>query len=156
LLAWLLALAASGCGYQLVRYGGKLGSVDSLAIATLRNDSYDPGLELIVAEAFRREALRRGAPRLAADREQAALTLSGSVPPVATQARSFSSVVLALEYEITLRLELTARLRDGTQIPLEARVLRETERYLASADLEAMSALLAGRVMDALAEELAP
>lgn len=156
-----------GCGYRPVRYAAGLGDVRSLAIRTLENDSYEPGVEYVVSEALRREFLRRGAVRLIEDPGAADLVLSGSVAGVSTQGRAFSSVLLSLEYELTLDLALRATLRDGREVPLDAASLRESERYLASADVEAqrknreeavrrVSSLLAGRVHDALAEALVP
>jgi hypothetical protein len=89
------------------------------------------------------------------------------VLPIETSSTSFSSVVLALEYQVSLALELAARRRDGSEIPLDRRSLRETERYLASADVEALrrnreealrrvAGLLAVRVHDEVFELVAP
>ena len=163
----LVLLASPGCGYRLVRYAGGLGDVRSVAVATPENASYEAGVELVVADALRREILQRGAARLVEDREGADLVLSGRVLPIERSAESFSSVGLALEYEVTLALDLQAVRSDGRSVPLEARALRETERYLASADAEALrknrrealrraSQVLAGRVVDALYASLAP
>lgn len=163
--ACLLLGGASGCGYQLVRYGGSLGDVRTVAVRTPTNESFEPGIEFVVADALRREFLRRGAARLTDDPAQADLVLTGRVLPIRTAGRSFSSVVLALEYEVTLRLDLTARRRDGSELGIDGSALRETERYLASADVEAtrknrqealhrLSAVLAGRVHDSLDQAL--
>jgi hypothetical protein len=150
-LAIIVHLAALGCGYRLVRYAGALGGVDSLAIRTLENESYEPGIEYLVSDA---------------DVRGADLVLTGSVLPVQTSGRSFSSVVLILEYEVTLSLIVHATRRDGSELPIDGTALRESERYLASADVEAtrknreealrrVAGVLAGRVHDALAEVLA-
>jgi hypothetical protein len=72
-----------------------------------------------------------------------------------------------LEYEVTLALDLEATRRDGSDVPLGAHSLRETERYLASADAEALrknreealrrvAQVLAGRIYDALYVSLVP
>ncbi len=155
----------AGCGYRFVRHERALGEVRTLAIRTPQNESYEPGIEFVVAQAMRDEVLRRGALSLLELPRAADVVVSGRVLPVETIRAAVSSVVLALEYEVTLRLELDARRRDGTRIPLEARLLFETERYLASADVEAtrknrsealrrLARLLAGRVNDALLESL--
>lgn len=144
-----------------MRYSGTLGDVRSVAVATPENASYEAGVEFIVADALRREFLQRRAVRLVEDPASADLVLSGRVLPLEVSGQSFSSVVLALEYELTLTLELQALRRDGSEVPLDARSLRETERYLASADAEALrknreealrraAQVLAGRVYDAL------
>ena len=140
LAAALLVLACSlaGCGYQLVGYAQPDGVTRRVALPTLRNDSYEPGVELLVADALRREFLRRGAFQLTDDPAQADVVVSGSVLPLATESTSFSSVVLALEYQVSLTLELRARRADGSEVALDRRSLRESERYLASADVGAL------------------
>lgn len=161
LCAWLVA----GCGYAFVRYDGGLGEVRSVAVKTPRNDSYEPGVEFVVADALRREFLRRHGVRLVEDPAGADLVISGRVLPIRSSSRSFSSVILALEYELTLALELHATKADGSELAIDPRATSETERYLASADVEALqknrqealrqaAALLAGRVYDALYETL--
>ena len=120
-----------------------------------------------MADALRREFLRRRAPRLVPDPDRADLVISGRVLPVRATSRSFSSVVLALEYELVLSVQLLARRSDGTEIPIDPAATRESERYLASADSEALrknreeairqaSNVVAGRVYDALYETLTP
>jgi hypothetical protein len=165
--ALALIAGAVGCGYSLVRYGDGLGDVRSVAVPTPQNDSYEAGVDLIVADALRREFLRRRGVRLVEDPARADLVLDGRVVAVEGRGRSFSSIAQALEYEVTLSLALAARRADGTPIALDSRSLRETERYLASADAEALrknreealrqaAAVLAGRVVDALYVTLAP
>jgi len=161
---WLVlavALGATGCGYHFIRYEGTLGDNQSLAIRTPSNESYDPGVEFIVADALRREGLRRGGLILVENPDNADVLLSGRVLPIQTVGRSVSSVVLVLEYEITLSLDLQIQLRDGRAIPLDRLALRETERYLASANAEVtrknreealrfMASTIANRVYDNL------
>lgn len=133
-LALLIVLCAAGCGYQLA--GAALGGLQSVAIRTPENDSFEPGVQWIVADSLRRELLRRQGPVLSDDAARADLVVSGRVLPIETRAQSFSSAILAREHELTLALELWADRRDGTRLPLGIS-LRETERYLASADVEA-------------------
>jgi hypothetical protein len=165
LVAWAGLSGLAGCGYRFVRYENALHEVQTLAIRTPRNQSFEPGIEYVVAQALREEALRRGALRLLESPGSADLRIGGSVLPVETVRAALSSVVLALEYEVTLRLDLEVTRRDGTRVPLEARLLFETERYLASADVEAtrknrsealrrLAHVLAERVMEALLESL--
>ncbi|HEY8154055.1 MAG TPA: LPS assembly lipoprotein LptE [Myxococcota bacterium] len=163
----LFGFVAAGCGYQLVDYARPEGGARRVALPTLRNDSYEPGVELLVADALRREFLRRGAFRLTEDPAAADLVVSGRVLPIQTSSSSFSSVVLALEYQVSLTLDLHARRADGSEIPLDSRSLRETERYLASADVAALrrnreealrrlASLIAVRVHDEVFEVAAP
>jgi hypothetical protein len=135
-----LAVAALGCGYAPVRYADALGDAKTVAIVGLRNDSFEPGLESLV---------------------------SGAVQKLGVARKSFSSVALALEYELELTLAVKVTRRDGTLVPLDASSQIETERYVASADVEVerthreealrrLAALLAGRIHDALFERIAP
>ena len=163
---FLLACAAAGCGYQLVDYARPEGEARRVALPTLRNNSYEPGVEFLVADALRREFLRRGAFQLTDDLGAADVVVSGSVLPLLTSSTSFSSVVLSLEFQVSLTLDLHAKRADGSEVPLDSRSLRETERYLASADVAALrrnreealrrlASILAVRVHDEVFEVVA-
>jgi hypothetical protein len=166
LAAALLASALTGCsGYRWVHYGGALGDVRRVAILPLGNKSYEPGADALASDALLREFQRRGSVVVVSDPKDADLVLSGSVLPFGTHTRSFSSVAFALEYEVSMGLELSVRRRDGTSIRFGPGVLRESELYLASSDVEVqrknreeairrLSTVLASRVHDALAEKL--
>jgi hypothetical protein len=164
-LVALGCLSLLGCGYSFVRYDSGGDSQPSLSLRTLENDSTEPGVELLMTEALRREFLRRGALRLVSDPEDADLVIRGRVLPLLTRSRSFSDVVLALEYDVTCSLELWVGRRDGSTLELDPNALRTSEIYLASADVESsrknreealrrLSSVLAGRVHDALDREL--
>jgi hypothetical protein len=133
----LLLAAGSGCGYSLVGYGAGFDGIKTVAIETPANDSFVPGVEYVVADALRREFLRRGAVRVIDDPAAADLVLGGAVKKIRSVGRSFSSVVFSLEYELLVELELEARRSDGEEIAISKRALRESEYYLASADVEA-------------------
>jgi len=163
----LCVLLGTSCGYTLVDYQHPPEGMRSVSILTFSNDSYEPGIELVIADALRKEFLRRGAIALLNDPDQADLVLSGRIDRVKTRSRTFSSVALALEYDITLDVDVFATLRDGTLIPVEPFAMRETERYLASADVEAtrknreealrkLSGVLAVRTHDMLYEVYRP
>ncbi len=163
----LLLLCTTACGYRFVRYDSGLGDVRTVAIQTLRNDSFEPGVERVVTDALLREFLRRGGVRVVEDPGRADLVLSGAVLPLLTHAQSLSAAVFVLEEQVALSLALEARRGDGTLVPLHASAQNESEVYLVSADVEAtrknreeairrLAGVLAGRVHDALAEGLAP
>lgn len=158
---------AFGCGYTAVRYADALGDAKTVAITGLRNDTFEPGLEAIVADALSREFLRRGALRMVEDPARADLVISGAVAKLRVSRKSFSSIALAIEYELRLDLAIQVTRRDGTVVPLDATAQTESERYVASADVEVerthreealrrLASLLAGRVHDALFERVAP
>jgi hypothetical protein len=164
--AWAL-LASPGCaGYRVVGARQGLGEVRRVAVEPLLNRSYEPGIERMVTDALVREFQSRGGASVVRDAAGADLVLSGEVEQILTRSRSFSSVELALEFEVELRVDLVARRADGSVVELDPSVLREWELYLASADVEVerknreealrrLSALLATRVHDALSERLA-
>ncbi len=162
-----LGLALSGCGYSVVRYGAGLGDVRRVAIRGLSNDSFEPGVEALVSDALAREFAQRGALRLVSETAAADLVIGGAVKSVEIRRRSFSSILFALEYEVTLQLALAVTRRDGSEVPIDPNALRESERYLASSDVEVtrtnrqealrrLAGVLAGRVHDALYERIAP
>jgi outer membrane lipopolysaccharide assembly protein LptE/RlpB len=166
-LLLVLLAALTACGYSLVRYGGGLGEIRSVAVVTLANASNEPNAGVIVSDALRREFLRRGAVDVIDDPGAADLVVRGEVERVASDGRSFSSVDLALEFELTLEVDLHFDLADGSTASVGGRSQRESERYLASADLEAtrknrrealhrVASIVAGRVYDSLYLELAP
>ena len=165
----VIAMAFSlGCAYEWVHQPGALGSeVRSLSIETLRNDSMEPGFELMVTDALLREFLRRGSVSVVRDSAEADWVLHGRVLPVRTASRTFSSVVMSLEHEVTVKLELSITRRDGSELSLDSTLLTGTEFYLASADVEAgrknreealrrVAMVLAERVHDSLYEQTGP
>jgi len=133
----LTLLAGTSCGYKFIDYNEPIPGLGSVAIKTFDNESYEPGVEFVVADALRREFLRRGAVVLVDDAIDADLVVSGTVEPVVTKARSFSSISLALEWEVTLQLAVFAERSDGVPTRLDENATTATERYLASADIEA-------------------
>ncbi len=165
--ALLGALLLAGCGYHLVSYRGALGDVRRVAVHGLRNDSLATGYGATMTEALVSEFQRRGALQVVNDPALADLTIGGRVLPIQAGARSFSSVVFALEYQLTVQIELDVRRRDGSQVPIDPGALVESEIYLASADAEAaltnrnealrrVASVIAERVHDALFERLMP
>lgn len=165
-----LALAATlvaGCGYKLVSYRGALGDVRRVSVQSLRNDSVAPGYGAVVTEALLKEFQRRGALQVVTDPGLADLRIGGRVRPIIAGARSFSSVILALEYQVTVSLDLQIQRRDGSLVPIDGAALTESEIYLASSDpevartnrneaLRRVANVIAGRVHDALFERLMP
>ena len=155
-------LATAGCGYTRVGSGNEAG-LGRVAIETPENASRENGIEFVVADALRREVLRRSGAELVEDAERADWVVTGRVLPVRVAPASLSPVVLTLEYELTLQLELNARAGSGREVASDARTSSETERYLSSANAEAerknrdealrrVSRMLASRFLDQLRE----
>ena len=157
----------AGCGYQLVRYSEALGDARRIAIQPLINDAFEPGIDTVIADAFHREFLRRGALRVVENQDSADLILGGTIKNLETRSRSFSSIEFALEYEIRLFLELVLTRPDGTTVPIDQGAFVESELYLSSSDLEVtrtnreeairrLAGLMASRAHDALFERITP
>ena len=140
-------LSLSGCGYRPLALSarnssdglaspGALGAPTRLAVMAIRNDSPEPWLDRILTDALRREMLMRGALTLVNDPADADLVLRGRARPLRTRANSFSSFAAALEYSVTLGLDLEVVRASGDVVRLDSAMLSETEIYLASADIE--------------------
>jgi hypothetical protein len=165
-VACLAGPVVAGCSsYHLVPTGEQLGPVRRVAVMTLGNNSYEPGLELLMTDALRREFQRRGHV-LVDGPEQADLVIAGTVLELQVTARSFSSIAFALEYQVQMQIQLMATRTDGTAIPIDPAALHEWELYLTSADVEAerrnrdealrrLAAVLASRVHESLSQRLA-
>ena len=164
--ALLLLLVATACGYRPAGAppegaAGNAGGVTSVAVIALRNDSPEPWLDRVVTDALRRELGVRSALRLVSDPQRADYVVRGRVKPLGLRRNSFSSFVVALEYQVTLALELEVLRRQGDVIRLPAATLSENDVYLASPDVEVtrtnrlealrhLSDVLATRVADRL------
>jgi len=160
-----------GCGYRNVltlgeggRYRSQDGSLRPirLAVMALENDSPEPWLDRILSDSLRREVDSRAEFDLVDDPANADLVLRGRVRPLDIRSKSFSRFVSALEYAITLQLDLEVLRSSGDIVRLDEQMLEETEIYLASADIEVtrsnrlealrrLADLLSGRVVDSIA-----
>ena len=164
-LLLLLLVALEGCGYRLARYGNAGEGAPGISVVTLRNDSREAGIETLVSDALRREVLSRGGLRLVGNPEAADYVIRGRVQALDTRARGFSAAVLAVEYEVTMRLDVVVDRKAGQGLKIDPATLRESEIYLASADVEVgrknrdealrrLSEMLAVRVHDRIDEEV--
>jgi hypothetical protein len=107
-----------------------------VAVLSLRNDSPEPWLDRIVADAIRREIGSRAVFDLMNDPRGADLIVRGRIRPLDTRSQSFSRFVLALEYGLRLELDLEVVLASGNIVRLDSRTLSESDVYLASPDIE--------------------
>ncbi len=170
MLCVLLVSAMAACGYRSTLGGREAGGVGDgrsnttpsrVTVIGLRSDSPEPWLDRIVTDALRREVGGRARLELTNDPANAQLQIRGRIRPLGTTSRSFSSFVAALEYSLTLQLDLEVRLGSGDVIQLDPTMLSETESYLASPDIEVtrtnrlealrrLSDQLASRVADSI------
>lgn len=159
-----LALGVSlGCSYRLA---------DSdtprvpIAVATLVNDTLEPGAELAVGAALRREFGRAGRLRLVEQPSPSGYAIAGRVAAIDTVGRTFTPGVRALEYTVSMRLDLRVSDPDGRPVYIDPFATTASEIYLASTDIEIsrknreealrrLSALIAARVHGELQRNLA-
>ena len=136
-------LGAVGCGYHSL-VGGVPRQADGasaaepvrVAVRALRSESAEPWLDRLVGDALRREFDLRGAFRLVEDPAVADYVLRGRIQPLSVASNSFSSFVVAVEYRVTLSLDLEVRKRGGDVVRLAPAGLTESDIYLASPDVE--------------------
>lgn len=137
-------LTSQGCGYTNLLAGassspeGPESAIVRVAVRPLRSDSAEPWLDRIVGDALRRELDLRGRLRLVDDPRQADLVLSGRIRPLAITNSTFSTYVVAIEYRVTLSLDLEVLRRSGDVVRLAPQGLSESDIYLASQDIEVL------------------
>lgn len=164
----LQLLVMTGCGYRNLlaepipgNRGGDGQPPTRIAVLALRNDSPEPWLDRIVTDAMRREIGTRGGFDLVNDPVSADLVVRGRIRPLNINSKSFSRFVAALEYNLTLQLDLEVVRAEGDIVRLDPAMLSETDVYLASPDIEVarsnrlellrrLSDLLSSRVADSL------
>ncbi len=168
LLLGAALLALPGCGYRsLVGPGASPtdasaeGEPIRVAVQSLRSESAEPWLDRLVGDALRREFDLRGGFRLVENPAKADFVLGGRIQPLSIVSNSFSSFVVAVEYRITLSLDLEVLKRGGDVVRLGSSGLTESDVYLANPDIEItrtnrqealrhLSDLIAARAADSL------
>ena len=161
-------LLLGGCGYRNMLSaptpddaGDEARRPTRVAVIAFRNDSPEPWLDRILTDSMRREISARGDFDFVNDPRRADLTIRGRIRPLDVTSKSFSRFVAALEYGLTLKLDLEVVRARGDVVRLDPRMLTESDVYLASADIEVtrsnrlevlrrLSDLLASRVADSL------
>jgi hypothetical protein len=161
-------LFAGGCGYRnQLSASTTVGTTPDgrgtarIAVLAIRNDSPEPWLDRIVTDAMRREIDSRGDFDFVDDPYGADMVIRGRIRPLHVVSKSFSRFVAALEYSLTLQLDLEVVRAGGDIVRLDPSVLVETDVYFASPDVEVtrtnrlevlrrISDLLASRVADSL------
>jgi len=149
-----------GCGYHLSQMPSAGQAPVTVDLPTFENDTFEPGIELTLAAALRREFSRAGPLRGVDDAATADYTLRGRILSVTTGSRTLTPGVRAIEFTVTVRLEaVLLRNADGRRLRLDPLSQLASEVYLASFDLEIsrknreealrrITALLADRLYD--------
>ncbi len=125
-------LLIAGCGYRFARGpSALLPEGTTLAVPVFENDTIEAGFEATVAEALRREFAAVSSVRIA-EREDAALVLSGKVIEATSRNLSVSKELLVVEERRTVAI--SARLARGEKVLWSAKRIEADETYYATAD----------------------
>jgi outer membrane lipopolysaccharide assembly protein LptE/RlpB len=150
-------LFLSACGYQMV---GKETHVppglNSIAIPTFKNRTYEPGIEIQFTQAFLREFILDRRVNVV-DRAQADSLLEGTITDFRLYSVAYDQSGLVSEYQATVALDVTLKDRTGNVL-WEQKGLTETVWFRASsgsvlvnevnkqAAIQAAGKLVAGRL----------
>ena len=123
-----------GCGYQMV---GKETHVppglNSLAVPTFKNQTFEPGIEVPFTQGFLKEFIRDRRVNVV-DRKEADSILEGAIKAFYIFSVSYDKSGLALEYEIRVVLDLTLKKRTG-EVLWEEKNFSETRWFRASSNV---------------------
>ena len=124
-------LLFGACGYHWVGKETHVPSgVNSIAIPTFVNETFEPGIEILFTQAFLREFIQDRRVRVV-DKREADSVLDGVIKHFTTTPVSFDRSGIATEYQTTLIIDLT--LKKGTgEVLWRQKDLRETRWYRAS------------------------
>ena len=164
-LATLAAAAAlSACGYRPIGGRGFFGpDVKTIEVVAFENQSREPGLPHLIAQAMSEEFARRGwlDPKPEGEIASPDLIMRGVVHSALVHSSSFSKGGFVLESTIDVDVDVSVQRAATGQVLLQHPAMREHEVFLASADpqvyqsnkeqaLRRMSSALAERVQDEL------
>jgi hypothetical protein len=155
-------LTLVACGYRFVDEAAVFGpGTRRIEIRAFENRSSQPGYENVLADALAEEFSRRGALQPVYSGGAGELVLAGRIDAVSVAPRSFSSVALAVEDMVELRVAVEVRRSSDGGVVWKREELRLSELFLSSPDpnvqlsnreqaLRRLSALLAERIHDEL------
>ena len=133
-LSIICAALLLGCGYQMV---GKETHVppglNSVAIPTFINQTYEPGIEIPFTQAFLKEFITDRRVKVA-DRMEADSILEGVIKSFEIYSVSFDRSGFALEYQTNVVMDLTLKKRTG-EILWREKDLMERRWYRASSNV---------------------
>ena len=145
-----------GCGYQLAGKETHVPSgLNSLAISSFINKTFEPGIESAFTEACRKEFIRDRRVNVV-DPGQADAVLAGVIRRLLVQSVAYDRSGLVLEYQATVVVDLTLTNRAGRVLWRENN-FAETDWYRASSNVltnESSRALAIERLGQSLAERI--
>lgn len=131
-IAFIIVLA--GCGYQMVGKETHIPSgLNSLAIPTFVNQTFEPGIEVPFTQAFLREFIQDRRVKVL-DRSEADSVLEGVIKSFNIYSVSYDRSGLVLEYQTTIIMDLTLRRKTG-EIVWVMKDFSETTWFRASSNI---------------------
>ena len=133
-LSMICLVLLVACGYQMVGKETHVpAGLNSIAIPTFKNRTYEPGIEVPFTQAFLREFILDRRVNVV-DRRQADSLLEGVITSFRITSVSFDQSGLVLEYQTFVTLDLT--LKDRTEKVLwEQKNFSETQWFRASSNV---------------------
>jgi outer membrane lipopolysaccharide assembly protein LptE/RlpB len=111
-IIWI-ALLSLGCGYHLVGKGTHVPTgLNSVAIPTFANQTFEPGVEVPLTQGFLREFIQDRRIKVL-DRSKADSILEGVIKSLQIYSVAYDRSGLALEYQTTVVIDLTLKKRTG-------------------------------------------
>jgi len=152
----LCMMPLTACGYQMVGKETHVPSgLNSVAIPTFKNRTYEPEIEVQFTQAFLREFILDRRVNVV-DRAQADSLLEGIITDFRIYSVSYDQSGLALEYQTTVILDLTLKDRTG-KVLWEQKNFSETQWFRVSSSVltnEARKSAAIQRIGRLVAERL--
>ncbi|MBM4341339.1 MAG: hypothetical protein FJ110_17560 [Deltaproteobacteria bacterium] len=127
-------LLTTGCGYQMVGKETHLPpGINSLAIPTFVNQTFEPGIEVPFTQAFLREFIQDRRVKVVG-RDQADSVLEGVIKTFQIYSVSYDRSGTALEYQTRVIIDLTLKGKSGEVLWVE-RDLSDSRVYRTSANI---------------------
>jgi len=123
-----------GCGYQMVGKETHIPpGLNSLAISTFKNQTFEPGIEVPFTQGFLKEFIRDRRVNVV-ERTGADSVLEGVIKSFTIYSVSYDKSGLVLEYEVRVILDFILKKRTG-EVLWEERNFSETRWFRASSDV---------------------
>jgi outer membrane lipopolysaccharide assembly protein LptE/RlpB len=135
LVALLIGVLFSACGYHFAEKGGFPGDTERLFVKVLENKTQETGVENILTAALLDELTLRKTDELASGIDDADVVLSGVVNLVTIITISESAADVADERRVTVSVDLKLTKKDSS-IVWAAKGLSDFEEYLVDTDKE--------------------
>lgn len=147
-------LVGTGCGYRFAGEGfGPSLEIQSIAIPTFANGTYEAGIETTVTNALLAELIKDRRLRVVGEDEADGI-MEGTVTSFTTSSVAYDRVGLVLEYRAWVTLDVAVKRHKRGEVLWSRRGLTESEVYKVSPEVRLTEAEKE-RAIQEIAEELA-